>query len=687
MPILRTCLFMAGLSFLLLSVSCKTAVAQQAVLPPALDVVDSEETPDDLGDLDDLLDADLNQLAATDVVVPMFSEEVTTVARQEGTVARSPAAVFVITNEMIRRSGVRSIPEALRLAPGVQVAKIDSSKWAISIRGFSQRFANKLLVQIDGRTVYTPLFAGIWWDVQDVLLEDVARIEVIRGPGATVWGANAVNGVINVITKSAEDTQGVFAEVGGGREREYVSGRIGGAIEGGGGWRVYGKGFDRGAGYSPTGQASDDWHAGRVGFRADWKLNSSDIITAQGDYYDGDTGQRERLPVSGAPFGIVTDTQQAVGGGNALLRWTRTLDEESDFSFQTYFDRTDRTFGDTGWHEQRDTIDFDFQHRFPLAERHSVIWGVGYRNTSDKITDSFQLRYDPSHRSDDRFGFFLQDEITLRENLWYLTLGSKFSHNDYTQFEIQPTARLLFTPTDRQSFWGAISRAVRSPSRSSDDITALGYVGPFPTYTSLNGNTDYESENLLAMELGWRAAPTNNFTWDLATFYNLYSDLQQRVVSAPYFDAELGATVLPIGLRNGLRADSWGFELAATMNVADDFTLHGGYSFLRLHASGGTVGSQGPRNQLFLHSSQDLSDCVQFDLIGRYTDALASPRVPSYFELDTRLAWQPTESTEIALVGRNLLNGAHPEFGDDAILGTLATQVKRELYASFTWRY
>jgi iron complex outermembrane receptor protein len=379
------------------------ALAQQAT---------SEQTPlagSDAEDLDDILslaEESLENLSAKDVVVPQMDLVVSTVSRTESTVGRSPAAVYVLTNEMIRRSGSRSVPEALRLVPGLQVARINANTYAISIRGFNQQFANKLLVQIDGRTVYTPLFAGVFWDVQDVLLEDVERIEIIRGPGATVWGANAVNGVINVITKRAQDTQGLFVEGGGGNERGFASARIGGQ-SGDFSWRTYGKWFDRDAGLSLAGNANDNWNMGRFGFRTDWQPNCCDTITFQGDYYDGDAGNTNRTPIPVFPFVQTGPQNKNLGGGNALVRWTHQIDDDSDWSLQFYYDRTERNIDTTGFRENRDTIDVDFQHRFGWCDYHSTIWGFGYRNTRDRIRNTFGLRFLPTDRADDRYSFFV----------------------------------------------------------------------------------------------------------------------------------------------------------------------------------------------------------------------------------------------------------------------------------------
>lgn len=650
-------------------------------------------TDSDLGDLDDLLNADLDQLSQADVLVPAFDEEVTTVSRQESTIGRSPAAVYVITNEMIRRSGSRSIPDALRLAPGVQVARIDANKWAISIRGFNQRFSNKLLVQIDGRTVYTPLFGGVFWDIQDVLLEDVERIEIIRGPGATVWGANAVNGVINILTKNSSDTKGIFAEGGGGNQQGFASARVGNRTQDVD-WRVYGKWFDQGPGLSADGTHSDDWRMGRVGFRMDWSPNCCDTLTLQGDLFDGRVGQYQKFAVPPPTREITTAVDSTGSGGNGLFRWTRDLGCDSDWSLQLYYDRTEILNQVTRFSEHRDTYDLDFQYHKRLNSRHDLIWGLGYRNTTDQIQESFDLQFMDLGQENRIYSTFIQDEITLIEDTLALTLGSKFSNNDFTGFEIQPTARLLYTPTDRKTYWASISRAVRTPSRVLDDVRVFQERSGI--YQQINGNSGVNSEQLLALEAGYRTAPSDELFFDVAMFYNMYEDLSVFSVSSPGVDAETGYAVIPVTLVNGADAQSYGFELSSTWEVNSCWTLRSAYSFLSIDMHPDTsiittkasdAEGQSPRNQFFLHSSWDIACNWEFDLIGRYVDSLSIENVPSYFELDSRLAWRPSEVWELSLTGRNLLDNAHPEFGSDAGIGVFATEIRRELFGAITLRY
>jgi iron complex outermembrane receptor protein len=647
----------------------------------------------DLNKLLDLADKDVGQLSQVSVAsqAPAFSAEVTSVSRHESTMGRSPAAVFVISNEMIRRSGVRSVPEALRMAPGVQVARIDSSRYAISIRGFNSRFSDKLLVLIDGRTVYTPLFGGVFWDAQDVLLEDVDRIEVIRGPGGTLWGANAVNGIINVITKKASKTQGVFAEAGGGTfERGFTSARYGGKLGDDATYRIYGKWFDRGPGENSLGQDVDEFRQGRGGFRTDWTPSDRDTVTLQGDAYAGKAGYYGTFPTLTPPDFLqgLVDAEQA-SGQNLLWRWTHTLGEASEWSFQSYYDHTERDWLLWGCRENRSTFDVDFYHRFPLGQRHSLTWGCGYRNTSDELGNApFGTFFQPTSRDDNIFSYFLQDEITLSKDLWYLTVGSKFLHSGYTPFEFQPTVRLLWTPTTQYSIWCAVTRAVRTPTRADQDAGIAGLpmaTFPVPVFPLAMGQRAFDSEDLLAYETGIRGQPTDKFSWDLAVFYNNYSKLRDMRVHPPILGYP---TYIPLVLVNLDEAKTYGFELASNYQVTERWKLYGGYSFLRLtDLPPHYLDANDPRNQIYLQSSWDIGHRWQLDMIWRYVDALTTISVPSYNVMDVRLAWHPRKQLETGVVGRNLLRGPHHEFAASPMMVTLPTEVAPEVYGYVTWRY
>jgi len=687
-----------------------TCWGQGAVAPAPQPVAPTPEEPprptaDNLDALLDMADRDVAQLAQVRLAgltgSPSLDVPVSTVARQESTVGRSPAAVFVITSEMIRRSGAKNLPDVLRMAPGVNVARIDSNKWAISIRGFNGRFVSNLLMQIDARAVYTPVFGGVFWDVQDLPLETIERIEVIRGPGASVWGANAVNGIINIITKKAKDTQGVYVETGVGTEELGYStlqagGRAGEDLY----YRVYGKWFERGAGYNADMPADDDWRQARGGFRTDWTPNVEDTLTLQGDCYNGYSGDRAVFPTFAAPpYYYMNHDNTHVSGENAVFHWRRVMDEDSDWTLWLYYDRTERHWGNYGLSEDRDTFDFDFQRRFPLGARHSIICGCGYRNTKDFVHASATYGMTPDHRSDNIFSYFVQDEIALVEDLWYVTLGSKFEHNDYTNFEYQPTVRVLWTPDDRRSVWGAISRAVRTPSRGESNALATvlplppSMPVPYPTFPVMNGNPDLLSEELIAYELGYRVQTTKRFSWDFTTFLFDYEHLIMSRFGLPQPGPVPGTFIMPGTFTNDLAGKAYGFELASNYELTSRWRLQSSYSFLVLDLAP-VLGSQvperiegqSPRNQFFLGCFGQLGPKWELDVMGRYVDSLATDQIGSYFAADVRLAYCPCKHFEWSIVGRNLLVGNHPEFGNDSYLGSLRTEVQQEVYTQIVLR-
>lgn len=641
-------------------------------------------SPDGVDDILSLADESLESLARQDVVVPAMDTEVSTVSRTASTIGRSSAAIFVITNEMIRRSGARSIPEALRMAPGVEVARMDSNKWAVSVRGANARFSGKLLVQIDGRNVYDSTFAGVYWDAPDVLLEDVERIELIRGPGAAVWGANAVNGIINVITRRAEDTVGVYVQAGGGTEESaFTSARIGGRAAGGQVyWRLWGKWFERDSGFRPDQPTYDDWQQGRGGFRADWTPTDYDTVTFQGACYQGISSAGERSIGPGGPpggqRGRSSRRDDDIQGEYLLGRWTRELSDESDFSLQAYFDRDERTEeGDI--YGLQDTWDLDFQHNFRLGWRNQIVWGLGFRDVSDNFVPQpgSSTIITPAQRTTNLFSGFVQDEMTLVEDHLCFTIGTKLEDNDYTGFEIQPTARVLWAPDPTRAAWGAVSRAVRTPSRWEHDFESTGRG------FRLFGSRDVVSEVLLAYEVGYRAQPVEWFSWDMALFYNVYDDL-----------VTFSRARRKIVFTNDMTGETYGVELFGRLELTPCWRLSASYSFLRVHLHPGPTSlddgerteSSSPHNQASLRSSWDLGRNWKLDLAARYVDYLPAQQTPSYITMDLRAAWHPTERLELAVVGQNLLDTAHKEF-NMTDFGIQYTEVQRGVYGSVTWRH
>lgn len=615
--------------------------------------------------------------------------DVTSVSKRPEPFKFAPAAIQVITGDDIRRSGASSLPEALRLAGNLQVAQKNSHDWAISARGFNTSLANKMLVLIDGRTVYTPLFAGVFWDQQDYLLEDIDRIEVISGPGGTLWGANAVNGVINITTKSAKDTQGLYLEGGGGSYlRDFGGARYGGALTSNVFFRVYGKYFDReDQVFSDGSDASDSWNMGRGGFRLDAETFLQDTFTLQGDYYAG----HENFPTGG---------RANVGGGNILSRWSHTFSDESDMSLQFYYDRTHlvdpvpasvNPFQPPGLLiDDLDTYDLDFQHRFGLAGRHHFVWGGNYRFTHEVDQNAPNLAFLPETLNHTLVGGFVQDEITLLENL-SLTLGTKLEHNDYTGFEVEPSGRLQWNATPRHMFWGSVSRAVRTPSRvDRDEQLPTGLPAGLPQYI-LQGNSDFVSETLIAYELGYRAQLGRKISVSVSTFYNDYDDIRSLSASP--------TTIFPFTFENNIEAETYGVELSATYQLLDWWRLGGGYNFLKEHlrVKSGKMDvneahneTADPEQQFFLRSSMDLPQNLELDAGLRWVDRLPINNgptvrmVPSYFELNARLAWRPTKNLEFSIVGQNLLHDHHPEYG---FPGPNRVEIKRSAYGKVTWRF
>jgi iron complex outermembrane recepter protein len=615
--------------------------------------------------------------------------EVTSVAKKEQRVADTAAAIYVITQEEIRRSGATSIPEALRLAPGVQVSRIDSNKWSIGVRGFGSRLSRSVLVLMDGRSVYSPLFAGVYWEVQDTLLEDIERIEVIRGPGGTIWGANAVNGVINIVTKNATETQGLLVTGGGGSEEKGFGGiRYGGKIGQNFSYRLYGKGFSRDGQFTAHASDFDDWQNGQGGFRTDWNLTQSDKLTIQGDAYQGKSGQRTTVSSFSAPFLAAVRDDAHFSGMNLLGRWRRTLSDTSDLALQVYYDRTFRR--EPTFQERRNTVDFDFQHRFKVTGHQELTWGLGYRYTRGDTESVPTIVFSPRNRADNLFSAFVQDEIVLVENRLRLTVGSKFEHNEYSGFEFQPSARLLWTPGEGHSLWASISRAVRTPSRVEEDLTLTAALSPIvPIFGRLTGNDSFQAEKVLAYEVGYRLQPTDRFSVDIAAFYNRYTDLLSLESGVSFLEPP-GNLIVPFLVDNKIKAEIYGFEVATDWRWLDWWRWRIAYSYLQLNlknkagssdtmTEGSTEGSS-PHNQLSLVSFVNLPANLQLDGVFRYVDSLPSQNVGHYFNLDLRLGWHATKNLELSLVGQNLLAGHHAEWSG-------GTKIQRGIYTKATWRW
>lgn len=630
----------------------------------------------------------------------LMNLEVTSVSRRAEKLTEAASAIQVITREDILRSGATSIPEALRLADNLHVAQKNSHDWAIGARGFNTDLANKLLVLIDGRTIYTPLFSGVFWDRQDYLLEDIERIEVISGPGSTLWGSNAVNGVINIITRNSRDTQGLYLEGGGGSQlRGFAGLRYGGTAGSNVSYRVYGKYFDRDDAVYPNGEdASDPWWMGQSGFRMEISGSEKNSFTFQGDYYNG------RVDLSS---GGTTN----VNGGNILGRWTHTFSEKSNMSLQLYYDRSsldqpvpeawnaDSTllFAPAGrLIENLDTYDLDFQHNFSLGERNNIVWGFGYRRTHDEVNNAPALAFVPEELDRNLYNFFVQDEILLTKKLAF-TIGTKVEHNDYTGFEIEPSTRLQFNITDKQTLWSAVSRAVRIPSRIDAHVRlptpGLEFIG---VENLLVGNKKFESETVIAYELGYRVQFGSKVSSSLSTFYNVYHDIRSTSLSPPNpFDLPF-----PLYYENNLEGETYGFELSVTYQVLGWWRLRSGYNLLKedIRVKSGKTDfnnalneTADPENRFSLNSSMNLFKNFELDAQFRFVDSFVysnsgvANTVDDYSELQVRLAWHSTKNLEISITGQNLLHDQHKEYVISS--PNPRAEIERSVYGKIVWRF
>ena len=576
----------------------------------------------------------------------LMNVEVTSVSKRQENLAEAASAIQVITQEDIRQSGYTSLPEVLRLATNLQVAQVNASQWAISARGFNNVLANKLLILIDGRVVYTPMYAGVFWDVQNLLLEDIERIEVISGPGGTLWGANAVNGVINIITKSSKDTPGLFAEAAFGTELSGLGSlRYGGKITKGLTYRAYGTGFKKNSTiHHDDSSPNDGWTMGQGGFRVDWDAGKKDLVSLQFNAYNNRPDPDGNNPV-------------VARGSNIISRWTHTSDR-SNHQLQVYYDHTWRDFRN-GFAEDLKTYDIDWQHRVPLGKMHKIIWGLGIRAQDHRVNNLELFEFLPANKMLNLYSAFVQDEITFLDSRVRFTIGSKFEHNTYTGLQYLPSARIAWTPAADQTVWGAVSRSVRTPSRIDREFfLSLAPGVPFIT------GSKFESEKLWAYELGWRWQPLNTFSFSLSTFYNSFDDIR-TVEPGP------ASQPFPVSFGNGVEGHMYGVELSTTFQVKDGWRLRGGYTLLTKDLSvkptssdlnRGTAESNDPEQQFLIQSTTSLSHAFEFGTIVRFVDALPSPHVAGYVELDMRLAWSPTKIIELSVVGQNLFDSKHAEF-------------------------
>jgi iron complex outermembrane receptor protein len=589
--------------------------------------------------------------------------EITSVSKRAELLSDAAASVYVITAEDIRRSGATSIPEILRLAPNLEVARIDASQYAITARGFNSMTANKLLVMIDGRSVYTPLYSGVFWDVQDIMPESIERIEVISGPGGTLWGANAVNGVINIISRHSKDTTGGLLVAGAGGGERNAALRYGGTMGGsgeGGTFRVYAKGFSRDDTERATGASVQDaWHKQQVGFRADWQ-QGSDSFMAEGNAYDGKIDQ------------ALYDDKR-ISGAHVIGRWNRALEGRSSLEVQTYFDHTRRDYPGT-FGENLDVWDITIQHHVPWGTSHDLVWGGGYRLSRDDVTNTAALAFLPPQRTLTLANVFVQDTITLADDL-QLIAGGKLERNNYTGVEFQPNLRLAWKLPDHSLLWSALSRSVRTPSRIDVDF----YIPGKPPFVFFVGNPNFQSEIQTTLEVGYRMQPKANASFSASVFYNDYDKLRSVEGGPPYT------------LANKLKGNSWGIEMWGSYRVNDWWRVFAGYNYLKMNlrtdpgSSDVTSVNAGPdpSHQISLRSSMNLAHNIEFDVAVRSIGELPNPKVPAYTAVDARLGWKAATNLEISLTGSNLLDPQHAEFGS----APTRSEFTRNFHLGATWKF
>ncbi len=677
--------------------------------------------------LDDaLLDLSLEELISLDV------PDVTSVSKRKQRLMDSPAAVYVMTDEDIRRSGVTSIPEALRMVPGVQVARLNSNTWSISTRGFNYIFANKLLVLIDGRTVYSPLFSGVNWDVQDTMLEDIARIEVIRGPGAALWGANAVNGVINIITKHAADTQGGLLVTGfGSEEKAFGTYRYGGEFGDDGYYRAFVKTFSRdGLANADGSDANDDWQINRAGLRADWRTETGAKASLQGEIYEGTTSPTLKVfNEDTKEQELLTNQSRDQKGGHLIGNYKRYLNDGSHISFKGYYDRYENY--DYRITEKRDIADLEFQHQMLPWGNHDIIWGLGYRFTHYNLTDMNHISTAEPDRTDQLYSAFIQDHISLAPQ-WALTLSSRFEHNDFTGFEVQPNASLTWKISEQQTLWLKAASAVKTPSISETSVTSRGIAflreddAPVPgtrvpDLLAITGNEQLESESLFALEVGYREQFNNRLLFDITAFFNQYKDLLAYVDYPACLEGTQPDPIYGlcsygrVGIQpsqpiveysttfaNGLTANTYGVELTTDWQATPWWKLQLNYSFLSVDAFSKSRGStitdtylKGNEKLLEtlsadhtanIRSHMNLPNHWYLDFWVRYMDNMKNARVGSYTALDVRVAKKISKNLEVSLSGQNLFDKQRLEFSE-VFSGLGATEVQESWYLQLRWQH
>ncbi len=631
---------------------------------------------------------DLTQMNIED----LMKIQVTTASKTVQSLFDVPAAITVITQEEIRRSGAMNVPEALRMVPGVQVAQIDANKWAVSIRGFTGRDTNNLLVLIDGRSIYTPLFSGVIWEEQDLPMEDIDRIEVVRGPGGLLWGSNAVNGVINIITKRAQDTKGnlLTASVGN-KESDSGSFHNGEALGKTAAYRVYGQYLTSGSSETDKGaSAHDGWDSARGGFRIDWDRSASEQIFVEGDAFRKRIDQAVTFPQLTSPYSQTVVANEPFSGWDIVGHWSQAGDRGAKTAVQVYLDQASDNVPTTRY--SHNSMDLDFQRQLPTSHGHSLVWGLGYRYGSDEAVPSPLFTFNPAKRYYSLYSAFLQDEIVLKHHL-RLVLGSKFEHNDFSGFEYQPNVRLAWTPDARHTLWASIARAVRTPARVDQDISVTLEAFPgqngVPTEVALSGNPHAEASTLVAYEMGYRVQPTERVVVDVAAFYNVYRHLNNEVSGQPIVEQNaMGPYVIvPVAYVQNRSGETAGIEIGSRYDVTDRWRLALNFSLLSPIGFGDLAGDtlNSPRDQIGLQSFLNLPHHLEFDTQLSWIDRIPDLNVPGYVRLDLRLGWKPTRQIELSAGVLNLLYNRRREYGELYLAEGM--QIDRTAYGKVAWHF
>jgi len=645
-------------------------------------------------------DFDLDLMSLED----LMEVEVFSASKKEEPLFVAPAAVYVLTREQIQRSGATTIPDVLRGVPGVEVARIDASKWAVSVRGFNDVFADKLLVMIDGRTVYSPLFNGVIWSDNEIALQDIERIEIVRGPGGALWGANAVNGVINIITRRATDTKGVVITQSMGTEtRARVSTTYGLKI---GDWnsalRLHYASYDHAVRNGKS--AADNWTTGRIGLRADRTLANGDELSVDLSTYRNESFENYRIPVLEAPFLNERSANSHTSGSYAVIGWTRTASERSTWKIKAYYDNSFRDSGELTKGELH-TWDIDLLHQWQIGEGHQFVWGAGYRQHWDEYAVRDFVYFDPPSRWYSVFNIFAQDEFALLPDRLKLTAGAKVEHSSFSGISLAPSVRLAWTPNTSNTFWVAASRANRAPARGDQDLRALGTISVFETearsdtiVTVLRGSSKFENEVARSVELGYRTQLGARWRLDMAAYRTEYEGLHTNELVTPEFDQQLGRVVFPVSFANNMDATSKGFEITLDTELMSEWQLQTAYVYtdidVRVEGSydeGSSWEHNSPTHQAVLRSSNRCLWDLLCDLQLRYVGEIGDFRegryrvqADSYWGLDVRFSKSVSKSLEISLEARDLLYDRHAEFRVP-ITPIIESDVERSIGLALRW--